>query len=61
MKTRRPRPAKRSRGAILPLTAVALVGLCGFIALSVDLGMLAVARAQCQDAADAAAVAGRGV
>jgi len=58
MKTRRPRPAKRSRGAILPLTAVALVGLCGFIALSVDLGMLAVARAQCQDAADAAAVAG---
>jgi Flp pilus assembly protein TadG len=58
MKTRRPHPAKRSRGVIVPLTVVALVGLCGFIALSVDLGMLAVARAQCQDAADAAAVAG---
>jgi Flp pilus assembly protein TadG len=58
MKTRRPRPAKRSRGAILPLTVVALVGLCGFVALSVDLGMLAVARAQAQDAADSAAVAG---
>jgi Flp pilus assembly protein TadG len=58
MNVRRPRLAKRSRGAILPLTAIALVGLCGFVALSVDLGMLAVARAQCQDAADAAAVAG---
>ena len=58
MKARRPRHAKRSRGAILPLTAIALVGLCGFVALAVDVGMLAIARAQAQDAADAAAVAG---
>jgi Flp pilus assembly protein TadG len=58
MKSRRPRPAQRSRGAILPLTAIALVGLCGFLALAVDVGMLAIARAQAQDAADAAAVAG---
>ena len=58
MKARRPSHAKRSRGAILPLTAIALVGLCGFVALAVDVGMLAIARAQAQDAADAAAVAG---
>ena len=58
MKTQRRRVHKRSRGAILPLTAVALVGLCGFTALAVDLGMLAVAQGAAQDAADAAAVAG---
>ena len=58
MNVRRPRLPKRSRGAILPLTAIGIVALCGMVALSVDLGMYAVARAQCQDAADAAAVAG---
>src|SRR5579863_315873 len=59
MKARSNRHCKKmSRGAILPLTAIAIVMLCGFVALSVDLGMLAVARSQCQDASDAAAVAG---
>ena len=58
MKIRRSFRPERSRGAILPLTAVSIIGLCGFLALSIDLGMLAVARAQVQDAADAAAIAG---
>jgi hypothetical protein len=46
------------RGTILPLVAIALVGLFGFVALAVDIGMVAVARTQCQNAADAAAMAG---
>ncbi len=46
------------RGSILPLTAVSLVALMGLIALGVDLGMIAVARTQCQNAADLAALAG---
>ncbi|HET6326611.1 MAG TPA: pilus assembly protein TadG-related protein, partial [Planctomycetaceae bacterium] len=58
MKFRLPTRPQRSRGAILPLTAISIIGLCGFLALSIDLGMLAVARAQVQDAADAAAIAG---
>lgn len=45
-------------GSVLPLTAISLVALMGLIALGVDLGMLAVARTQCQDAADLAALAG---
>jgi Flp pilus assembly protein TadG len=49
---------ERSRGAILPLAAISIIGLCAFLALSIDLGLLAVARAQVQDAADAAAIAG---
>src|SRR5487761_878784 len=48
----------RRRGSILPLTAVSLVALMGMIALGVDLGMIAVARTQCQNAADLAALAG---
>jgi Flp pilus assembly protein TadG len=47
----------RRRGSILPLTALCLVGLCGFVALAVDVGMVAVAKTQVQNAADAAAVA----
>ncbi|HEV8066552.1 MAG TPA: pilus assembly protein TadG-related protein [Planctomycetaceae bacterium] len=58
MKIRRSFRPDRSRGAILPLTAISIIGLCGFLALSIDLGMLAVARAQVQDAADAAAICG---
>ena len=58
MKIRRPSGTERSRGAILPLTALSIIALCGFLALSIDVGMLAVARAQVQDAADAAAVCG---
>jgi Flp pilus assembly protein TadG len=48
----------RRRGSILPFLAFSLVGLCGLVALAVDLGMVMVAKAQCQNAADAAALAG---
>src|SRR5580704_16601125 len=58
MKIRRPFRPERSRGAILPLAAISIIGLCGFLALSIDLGMLAVARAEVQNAADAAAICG---
>jgi hypothetical protein len=43
-------------GAVLVLLVVSLVMLLTFVALAIDLGMLAVARTQCQDAADAAAI-----
>ena len=46
------------RGSILPLLGVCLIGLFGFVALAVDLGMLAVARTQSQNAADVAALVG---
>jgi hypothetical protein len=46
------------RGAILPLVVLCSVALIGLIALAVDIGMVAVARSQCQLAADAAAMAG---
>ncbi|HEV3166440.1 MAG TPA: pilus assembly protein TadG-related protein, partial [Isosphaeraceae bacterium] len=46
----------RRRGNILPLTALMMVGLCGFVALAVDVGTVAVAKTQAQDAADAAAL-----
>jgi Flp pilus assembly protein TadG len=45
-------------GTILPLLAVSLIALFGFVALAVDVGGLAVGEAQCQNAADLAAVAG---
>ena len=46
------------RGAILPLFALMLVGLMGFLALAIDIGIVAVAETQCQNAADNAALAG---
>lgn len=46
------------RGAIVPLTALVLTGLLAFVALALDLGILMIARNQCQNAADAAAMAG---
>ncbi len=49
----------RSRpGSIVPLTALCLTGMLGFIALVVDLGALMIIRNQCQNAADASAMAG---
>ncbi|WP_406698668.1 Tad domain-containing protein [Singulisphaera sp. Ch08] len=48
----------RSRGLIIPILAVAMVALMGFIALAIDIGMIAVARTQSQNAADSAAMAG---
>jgi Flp pilus assembly protein TadG len=50
---RRTRP-----GSVLPTLGVCLIALFGFVALAVDLGMLAVSRTQCQNAADAAALVG---
>ncbi len=43
-------------GATLPLFAFIIVGLLGFVALGIDLGMLVIARADAQDAADLAAL-----
>src|SRR5262245_42422686 len=48
----------RRRGTILPLLAVTCFALFGFIALAVDLGMMMVARSECQNAADTAALTG---
>jgi len=45
-------------GAVLPTVAVCLVGLMGFIALAIDIGLMVAARSQCQNAADSAALAG---
>jgi hypothetical protein len=53
------RRADNARPAsVLPMLAVCLISLFGFVALAVDLGMLAVARTQCQNAADVAALVG---
>jgi Flp pilus assembly protein TadG len=46
------------RGTVLPLLAVTLVALLGFVALAIDVGLMAMARTQCQNAADCAALAG---
>lgn len=45
------------RGAFLVLAAFSLVGVVTFVALSVDLGVISLTRAQLQNAADAAALA----
>ncbi|HVW37131.1 MAG TPA: pilus assembly protein TadG-related protein, partial [Pirellulales bacterium] len=52
------RTARPRRGAVLVLICLCLIPLIAFLALAIDLGMLAVARTQCQDAADLAALAG---
>ena len=49
-------PARR--GTVLPLLAITLVALLGFVALSIDIGLMAMARTQCQNAADCAALTG---
>jgi len=55
MRYRRTQPR---RGAVMVLVVVALVTLFAFVALAIDLGMLAVARTQLQDAVDVASMAG---
>ena len=50
-------PARR-RGVILVLTAILLVALLSFVALAVDIGVIATARAQLKTVADSAALAG---
>jgi putative Flp pilus-assembly TadE/G-like protein len=54
----RHRPGNGERGAILIQLALASVVLCGFCGLVIDYGVLWVARAQAQNAADAGALAG---
>ena len=54
----RTRQSTRRSGAVLPLVTICLVGLMAFVALAIDVGMMAVARTQAQAAADIAALAG---
>jgi Flp pilus assembly protein TadG len=53
---RQPHPTRR--GTVLPLLAITLVALLGFVALAIDIGLMAMARTQCQNAADCAALTG---
>lgn len=46
------------RGVVLVFASIALVALFGFVALTVDMGLLALTRRQLQNGADAAAQAG---
>lgn len=55
---RRTNQSHRRDATIIPLLAICLVALCGFVALAIDIGMIAVARTQAQNAADSAAMAG---
>src|SRR5262245_49430720 len=48
--------AEKRRGAIVCLMAITLVILISFLALAIDLGMLATARTQAQHGADLAAL-----
>src|SRR5438105_1678396 len=59
------RPARRGPGrprarggSVLPLLGVCLIGLFGFVALAVDLGVLAGGRTRGQDGAGVAALVG---
>src|SRR2546425_530942 len=51
---------RRARGSSMVLVALLMVPLMGFAALAIDVGMLYTARTQCQNAADAGALAGAG-
>lgn len=55
-----PRRGRRDerRGMALVMFLLFLLPLIAFLALAIDLGMLTIARTQCQNAADAAALAG---
>ncbi len=48
----------RREGSILPLVVISTVSMCGLVALAVDIGLIALAKTQCQNAVDAASVAG---
>jgi hypothetical protein len=52
-----PQRLKR-RGSVLPLVAMCLIALMGMVALAIDIGVIAIARNQCQNAADASSMAG---
>lgn len=53
-------PNSARRGVVVPLTAVLLFILVGMVAFAVDVGYIAVARSEAQNAADAACLAGIG-
>jgi Putative Flp pilus-assembly TadE/G-like len=55
---RRPSRTNRRPGTVLPLVTICLVGLMAFLALGIDIGMMALARTQAQSAADIAALSG---
>ncbi|MGF1579594.1 MAG: pilus assembly protein TadG-related protein [Gemmataceae bacterium] len=46
------------RGAVLPLVALSIIALMTMMALAIDIGLIAIARNHCQNAADAGAMAG---
>lgn len=48
----------RRRGSVIPLLAVSITVLFGFVALAIDLGMIILSRAAAQNAADTAALTG---
>lgn len=52
------RRKSQPRGVVAVLLCVSMFALVGFLALAIDLGMLAMTRAQLQDVSDAAAMAG---
>jgi len=47
---------KDREGSILPLVTVCLIAIFAFVALAIDVGLLLVAKTQCQNAADVAAM-----
>jgi len=55
-----PQEGFRRKGVILPLAAVCLTVVLAMAALSIDLGLICLARAEAQNAADAAALAAAG-
>src|SRR5262245_27052856 len=58
MRITRPFRHAARRGTVLPMLGIGLIGLFGFTALAIDLGVLAVSRTDCQNAADVAALTG---
>ena len=51
-------PNQARKGTVLPMVAVSTVALMGMLALAIDIGVVAIARSQAQNAADSAAMAG---
>jgi Flp pilus assembly protein TadG len=51
---------RRARGSTMVIVALVMVALLGFAALAIDVGVIYTAKAQCQNAADAGALAGAG-
>jgi Flp pilus assembly protein TadG len=49
---------RRRQGTVLPLFVLSIVAVCGFVALAVDIGLIALAKTQLQNAVDAGAMAG---